>query len=71
MLVKWGIEAFNNWDTPIKALGGAFKYPVGEIDPFISFCSCFSRLFSRLKFTAFGSKKLAQKTVKMGCLLVK
>ena len=24
-----------------------------------------------LKFTAFGSKKLAQKTVKMGCLLVK
>ena len=41
-------------------MGGAFKYPVGEIDPFYIIL----QLFFPLEFATF-------KTEKMGCWLVK
>ena len=43
-------------------MGGAFKYPVGEIDPFYIIL----QLFFPLEFAAFGAQQALKNCVKWG-----
>ena len=62
LLVKWNIGAPKLLGYPIKALGGAFKGPVGGNRPiFLIFYHFFP-----LEFTPFGAKQALKNCVKWG-----